>query len=117
MPDARSAFVATGPSVFVPAHSTALNGVLVTPTDTSPALHGSQFRVVSASTNTIVHFAYAATNTDAANAAVAATNGTTQSSIPIHANTTIIITAPRGMYWTGNSTVNTNLFITPGYGL
>jgi hypothetical protein len=72
MADARSAFTPAGPTVFVAANTTAINGVLVDTNDTSPKLRGTQFRVVNASTNTVVHVAYASTNTGAANAAVAA---------------------------------------------
>ncbi len=117
MADARSAFTPGGPTVFVAANTTAINGVLVDTTDTSPKLHGTQFRVVNPHINAVVHFAWGASNTAAANAAVAANASTTQNSYCIPPLSTTYITAPRGQYWSALcAALNTNLFITPGTG-
>lgn len=115
--DARSAFTPNGPTVFVAVNTTAINGVLVDTTDTSPKLRGNQFRIINASTNTVVHIAYGASNTAAANAAVAANATTNQSAYPIAPLESIVITAPRGQYWSGVAALNTNVFITPGVGV
>lgn len=118
MADARSAFSPAGPTVFVAANTTAINGVLVDTTDTTAKLHGCQFRVVNPHVNAVVHFAWGDSNTAAANAAVAANASTTQNSYCITPLSSMVITAPRGKYWSALcAALNTNLFITPGIGL
>lgn len=114
MRDAR-AFMPTGKTVAVAANTTAANGILVEAIKTAHTFEACQYRVHNAH-NTLIHFAYGASNTAAASAAVAANAGNNADSYPLAIGATAIITAPKGSYFTATSTVNGTFFVTPGVG-
>ncbi len=110
------AFEPRGKTVAIASTSTAANGVAVPCLSTDD--RANQFSFYNAG-NTFVTVAYAAVNTDSANACVAATGAgaNSKSSFPIPVGGPYVVTAPTGQYWSCNSTVNCTVYITPGCGL
>jgi len=105
-----NAFTKTGNTVTFTAAASAPTPVQVTNT----TIGGNQYRIINAGTS-IVFLGYGVT---AAEATVASANVTTSgSAFPLLAGTDEILTFVPNAYFTGTSTANATIYITPGDGV
>ena len=105
-----NAFTKTGNTVTFTAASTAPTPVQVT----NSTLGGNQYRIINAGT-TVVFLGY---GTSAANATAAAANVTSSGeAFPLLGGTDEILTFVPNAYFTGYSTANAVVYITPGDGV
>jgi hypothetical protein len=105
-----NAFTKTGNTVTFTAAVTAPTPVQVTNT----TIGGNQYRIINAGT-TVVFLGY---GVDAANATAASANVTSSgAAFPLLAGTDEILTFVPNAYFTGTSTANATIYITPGDGV
>jgi hypothetical protein len=105
-----NAFTKTGNTVTFTASSTPPAPVQVTNT----TIGGNQYRIINAGTS-IVFLGYGVT---AAEATAASANVTTSgAAFPLLAGTDEILTFVPNAYFTGTSTANATIYITPGDGV
>jgi len=105
-----NAFTKTGNTVVFTAGVSAPTPVQVTNT----TIGGNQYRIINAGTS-IVFLGY---GTTAAEATAASANVTTSgSAFPLLAGTDEILTFVPNAYFTGTSTANATIYITPGDGV
>lgn len=112
-------FLAVGSTALISANIVAPSGVQLVGDLPAPAITWRQYRIFNAG-NQVAFCAYGANAALAASGAVIPTNASVGAgSIPVAVNTTEIITAPVGQYWSATVTANTpnTVFITPGRGM
>ena len=105
-----NAFTKTGNTVTFTAGTVAPTPVQVT----NSTIGGNQYRIINAGT-TVVFLGY---GTSAANATAASSNVTTSGeAFPLLGGTDEILTFVPNAYFTGTSTANAVIYITPGDGV
>ena len=105
-----NAFTKTGNTVTFTAAATAPTPVQCL----STTLGGNQYRIINAG-NVTVFLGYGTDATNATSSAVQVTSS--QSAFPLLAGTDEILTFVPNAYFTGTSTANATIYITPGDGV